>query len=63
MWNPVTGAFFLGDDANEAAQNLTGHFPDSQDQRNTVRGRALSNRSTILVLRGSAVRHGAPFRV
>lgn len=38
-WNPVTGGLFLGDDANAAAQALTGHFPDSQDQRNTVRGR------------------------
>ena len=39
VWNPVTGGLFLGDDANAAAQALTGHFPDSQDQRNTVRGR------------------------
>jgi hypothetical protein len=35
-WNPVTGGLFLGDDADIP---LTGHFPDSQDQRNTVRGR------------------------
>lgn len=40
VWNPVTGGLFLGDDADEAAANLTGHFPDSQDQRHTVRGRA-----------------------
>jgi hypothetical protein len=39
VWNPVTGGLFLGDNADEAAQDLTGHFPDSQDQRNTVRGR------------------------
>jgi hypothetical protein len=38
-WNPVTGGLFLGDDAAAAASQLTGHFPDSQDQRNTVRGR------------------------
>jgi hypothetical protein len=38
-WNPVTGGLFLGDDADAAASQLTGHFPDSQDQRNTVRGR------------------------
>ncbi|HEY6466598.1 MAG TPA: TonB-dependent receptor, partial [Candidatus Acidoferrales bacterium] len=38
-WNPVTGGLFLGDDADAAAQDLSGHFPDSQDQRNTVRGR------------------------
>ena len=38
-WNPVTGGLFLGDDATAAQTQLTGHFPDSQDQRNTVRGR------------------------
>ena len=35
-WFPVTGGLFLGDDATIPT---TGHFPDSQDQRNTVRGR------------------------
>lgn len=30
---------FLGDNATAAETQLTGHFPDSQDQRNTVRGR------------------------
>ena len=35
-WFPVTGGLFLGDDA---VIPTTGHFPDSQDQRNTVRGR------------------------
>jgi len=38
-WNPVTGGLFFGDDAAAAESQLTGHFPDSQDQRNTVRGR------------------------
>jgi hypothetical protein len=38
-WNPVTGGLFLGDDATAAETQLTGHFPDSQDQRNTLRGR------------------------
>jgi TonB-dependent Receptor Plug Domain len=38
-WFPVTGGLFLGPDASAAASQLTGHFPDSQDQRNTVRGR------------------------
>ena len=38
-WNPVTGGLFLGADATAAEEQLTGHFPDSQDQRNTVRGR------------------------
>ena len=35
-WFPVTGGLFLG---NDAVIPTTGHFPDSQDQRNTVRGR------------------------
>ena len=35
-WNPVTGGLFLGADAQIPT---TGHFPDSQDQRNTIRGR------------------------
>jgi hypothetical protein len=35
-WFPVTGGLFLGDDA---VIPITGHLPDSQDQRNTVRGR------------------------
>ncbi|HTJ29017.1 MAG TPA: TonB-dependent receptor plug domain-containing protein [Acidobacteriaceae bacterium] len=39
VWNPVTGGLFLGDDADAAAADLSGHFPNSQDQRNTVRGR------------------------
>jgi len=38
-WFPVTGGLFFGDDAIDAGSQLTGHFPDSQDQRNTVRGR------------------------
>src|SRR5271168_4881737 len=39
VWLPVTGGLFLGPDAASAATQLTGHFPDSQDQRNTIRGR------------------------
>ena len=38
-WFPVTGGLFLGDDASGAESQLSGHFPDSQDQRHTVRGR------------------------
>jgi hypothetical protein len=38
-WFPVTGGLFLGDDAQDAISQLSGHFPDSQDQRNTVRTR------------------------
>lgn len=36
---PVTGGLFLGDDAADAASQLSGNFPISQDQRNTVRVR------------------------
>lgn len=39
VWNPVTGGLFLGDDADAAVAAISGHFPDSQDQRNTLRGR------------------------
>jgi hypothetical protein len=38
-WFPVTGGLFLGDDAIAALNHTTGHFPDSQDQRNTLRTR------------------------
>ena len=34
-WFPVTGGLFLGEDAISAGTRLTGHFPDSQDQRHT----------------------------
>jgi hypothetical protein len=40
-WLPVTGGLFLGDNAAAAETQLAGHFPDSQDQRNSVRGRLL----------------------
>ncbi len=39
VWFPVTGGLFLGDDASDAVTQLSGHFPDSQDQRNTLRTR------------------------
>ncbi len=39
VWLPVTGGLFLGDDATNALTQLRGHFPDSQDQRNTLRTR------------------------
>jgi Carboxypeptidase regulatory-like domain len=39
VWNPVTGGLFLGDDAASAVTQLTGHSPDSQDQRQTIRAR------------------------
>ena len=33
----MTGGLFLGDAAAAALSQFTGHFPDSQDQRNTAR--------------------------
>jgi hypothetical protein len=39
VWWPVTGGLFLGNDANAAVTQLSGHFPASQDQRNTARTR------------------------
>jgi hypothetical protein len=39
VWLPVTGGLFLGSNAEAAKTQLGGHFPDSQDQRNTVRAR------------------------
>ncbi len=37
VWLPATGGLFLGSDVTQTAIPLSGHVPDSQDQRNTVR--------------------------
>lgn len=63
VWNPVTGGLFLGDDATGATTQLTGHFPDSQDQRNTVRSRVryqLAPRLWVAV--GADYNSGLPFQ-
>ena len=53
---PVTGGLFLGDNATAAETQLSGHFPDSQDQRNTVRGRlAISGGAAIVGCRRGAI--------
>ena len=39
VWFPATGGLFLGDDVLSGQTHLTGHFPDSQDQRHTLRAR------------------------
>lgn len=39
VWLPVTGGLFLGSNATTARTDLSGHLPDSQDQRNTLRAR------------------------
>src|ERR1700751_3032629 len=63
-WNPVTGGLFLGADATAAEEQLTGHFPDSQDQRNTVRGRVRYQvRPRFWVAGGIQYDTGLPFEV
>jgi hypothetical protein len=63
VWNPVTGGLFLGDDATGAASQLSGHFPDSQDQRNTVRARIRYQVAPRLwVALGSNYNSGLPFQ-
>ncbi len=61
-WFPVTGGLFLGDDATSAVTQLTGHFPDSQDQRNTARARVRYQLTSRLWLAGSSeYGSGLPF--
>ena len=63
VWNPVTGGLFLGDDAASAVTQLTGHFPDSQDQRNTVRARIRYQAAPRLWFAvGSDYNSGLPFQ-
>ncbi|MGA6980337.1 MAG: TonB-dependent receptor plug domain-containing protein [Candidatus Sulfotelmatobacter sp.] len=59
-WFPVTGGLFLGDDA---INPTTGHFPDSQDQRNTVRARIRYQIAPRLwVALGADYNTGLPFQ-
>jgi hypothetical protein len=58
-WFPVTGGLFLGDDA---VIPTSGHFPDSQDQRNTVRARVRYQVTHHLWLAGGVqLDSGLPF--
>jgi outer membrane cobalamin receptor len=62
VWLPVTGGLFLGDDASDALTQVAGHFPDSQDQRHTLRTRfhyRLAER--VWVASGAAYGSGLPF--
>jgi hypothetical protein len=62
VWNPVTGGLFLGDDAAGATSDLTGHFPDSQDQRNTLRARVRYQVvPRVWVALGTEFNSGLPF--
>ncbi|MGD0912022.1 MAG: TonB-dependent receptor [Terracidiphilus sp.] len=61
-WLPVTGGLFFGSDAAQAATQLTGHIPDSQDQRNTVRGRVRYQlTSRVWTAFGAQFDSGLPF--
>lgn len=62
VWLPVTGGLFLGPDASSAASQLSGHFPDSQDQRNTVRTRFRDQLTPrFWVAAGTEFNSGLPF--
>jgi hypothetical protein len=61
-WFPVTGGLFLGDDAISASTQLTGHFPDTQDQRNTVRVRGRYQvMPRLWIAAGASYGSGLPF--
>lgn len=63
VWLPVTGGLFLGSASQQAVSQLSGHFPDSQDQRNTLRTRLqykLAPRAWLAV--GAAYGSGLPFK-
>ena len=63
VWNPVPGGLFLGDDATGATSDLTGHFPDSQDQRQTIRARVRYQLAPRLwIALGSDYNSGLPFQ-
>jgi hypothetical protein len=57
-WFPVTGGLFLGQNAISAETQLTGHFPDSQDQRNTLRYRLRYQLTSRLWL-GTGLEYGS----
>jgi hypothetical protein len=62
VWFPVTGGVFLSDDAVAARNQTTGHFPDSQDQRNTLHTRfRYQAASRIWFAAGANYGSGLPF--
>jgi hypothetical protein len=61
-WFPVTGGLFLGQDAQDAASKLSGHFPATQDQRNTLATRWIANISKrVRLSAGASYGSGLPF--
>ena len=62
-WFPVTGGLFVGDDAVNATTQLSGHFPDSQDQRHTLRARIRYQlTSRLWFAGGTEYGSGLPFK-
>ena len=62
-WYPVTGGLFLGDNATSAVTQLTGHFPGSQDQRQTIRARGhYQIASRLWMALGADYNSGLPFQ-
>ena len=62
-FNPVTGGLFLGDDATAALTQTTGHSPDSQDQRQTIRARgSYQVASRLWIALGCDYNSGLPFQ-
>lgn len=62
VWLPVTGGLLLGDET--AGAQLAGHFPDSQDQRNTARTRVRYQIASRLWIAGGAeYGSGLPFQL
>ncbi|MDT7817383.1 MAG: hypothetical protein QOJ42_7299 [Acidobacteriaceae bacterium] len=62
VWFPVTGGLFLGSNANAAISQSNGHFPDSQDQRNTIRTRfQYQFAPRVWVAAGAEYGSGLPF--
>jgi hypothetical protein len=62
VWFPVTGGLFLGADAESASLPASGHFPASQDQRNTLATRwEYRAGSRVRVAAGADYGSGLPF--
>ncbi len=63
VWFPATGGLFLGDDASAAQALVSGHFPNTQDQRNTLRTRFQYHAgSRVWMAGGAAYGSGLPFK-
>ena len=61
-WFPVTGGLFLGQDAQDVSSEVNGHFPATQDQRNTLATRwELPLTSQTRLAAGAAYGSGLPF--